>query len=140
MRHRLAILAAALLVAGIAIAQNATPPEPRPLTGSCHCGAVAYKATGKVAKCSYCDCAGCRKATGTFKAPFVTVRSADFAVTSGEPAVFRSESKEKCNGHGTWHFCPKCGTHLFWKPLKGDQIDIFAGTLDDPSVFKVKEK
>jgi len=106
------------------------------VTGRCHCGYITYAAEGPVIKCSYCDCGGCRKATGTLKAPFVTVRRTSFKVTSGQASEFRAKSKEKCDCHGVWYFCPKCGTQVFWKADEGDELDIFAGTLDDTTVFQ----
>ena len=109
------------------------------MTGQCHCGNIKYKARGPIVRCSYCDCGGCQKATGTLKAPFVTVERQGFVITVGEPASFRAESGAKCDGHGVWNFCPKCGTQVFWKGHEGNELDIFAGTLDDITVFKPKE-
>ena len=90
-------------------------------------------------KCSHCDCRGCQRATGTLKVPFVTVPRKNFKITAGKPSQFRAKSGEKCDVHGVWVFCPQCGTQLYWLGNKGDQLDIFAGTLDDTSVFKVKK-
>lgn len=109
------------------------------IKGACHCGAVKYEADGPLVKCSYCDCPGCRRATGTLKAPFVTVKRTGFRVTTGNPVEFRAKCGDRCDAHGTWNFCPKCGTQLFWNGNRGDEIDIFAGTLEDTSVFKVQE-
>jgi hypothetical protein len=110
------------------------------MTGRCHCGRVAYRAAGPVVKQSYCDCRGCRKATGTLRAPFVTVSRAGFEVSAGEPSRFRAESGDMCDGHGQWAFCPHCGTQLFWDGDGSDQVDVFAGTLDDTSLFAVAEE
>jgi hypothetical protein len=109
------------------------------MTGGCHCGAVKYEVDGAIVKCSYCDCAGCRRATGTLKAPFVTVRRADLRLLSGELTEFKAASGDRCDAHGTWHFCAKCGAPVYWKGHRGDEFDLFAGSLDDPSVFVVKE-
>lgn len=63
-------------------------------------------------------------------APFVawfTVRTADFAFVSGEPASFRS------SGHGTRAFCPRCGTPLTFQSTRTpDEIDVTTCSLDDP--------
>ena len=107
------------------------------ITGQCHCGHVKYEAQGPVVKCSYCDCRGCQRSTGTLQAPFITVRRADFKVTAGKTTEFRAKSGEKCDCHGVWNFCPKCGTQVFWKGDKGNELDIFAGTLDDTALFKL---
>jgi hypothetical protein len=108
----------------------------RAIVGRCHCGQVAYAADGPVVKCSYCDCRGCQRATGTMRAPFVTVRREGFHVTAGKAARFQAASGDACDAHGVWHFCPDCGTQLFWMAHRGDEVDIFAGTLDDSSLFQ----
>ena len=109
------------------------------ITGKCHCGYIEYQAQGPIIKCSYCDCNGCKKATGTFKAPFITVKRNNFSIISGNISKFKSESKERCDGYGEWYFCTKCGTQLYWKSFEGDQLDIFAGTLDNTNLFKIVE-
>ena len=109
------------------------------ISGQCHCGSIKYEASEPIIKCSYCDCRGCQKATGTLKAPFVTVQRAGFKVTAGQPAEFRAKSGGKCDCQGIWCFCQKCGTQVYWKGDKGDELDIFAGTLDDTKVFQPKE-
>lgn len=107
-----------------------------PMTGQCHCGNVKYKAQGPIVKSSYCDCRGCQRATGTLKAPFVTVLRSGFRITAGEPSRFRADSGEACDAHGEWTFCPECGTQVFWKGDTGNELDLFAGTLDDTTVFQ----
>ena len=111
----------------------------KPMTGQCHCGHVKYQAQRPVLKCSYCDCRGCQRATGTLKAPFISVRRSAFTIIAGEPSGFRAASGVKCDAHGQWHFCPKCGTQIFWKGHKGNEVDIFAGTLDDTTLFQPKK-
>ena len=105
-------------------------------TGRCHCGRVQYIASAPVEKTSTCDCPGCRKATGTFSAPFVTVKRDRFEITAGEPKAYRGRSGKKCDAHGTYHFCPDCGTQVYWLGDRGDTVDLFAGTLDDPTVYR----
>jgi len=137
---RRAVLAALLAVTGVnARAEDVKHEDAKPITGQCHCGQVKFKAEGPVVKCSYCDCRGCQRATGTLKAPYVTVLRSAFTLTAGAPASFRSASKAKCDCHGVWFFCSNCGTQLFWKADKGTELDLLAGTLDDPSIFKPKE-
>ena len=108
----------------------------RGITGQCHCGHVKYRVQGLILDHNYCSCRGCQKATGTLKAPFVVVTKASFKTTAGTPSRYRAESGVKCDAHGVWHFCPKCGTQVFWIGDKGDTVDIFAGTLDDTALFR----
>ncbi len=106
------------------------------IKGQCHCGNITHEALGPVIKCSYCDCSGCRKATGTLKAPFVTVLREGLKVTGPQPSEFRAQSGEQCDAHGVWNFCPTCGTHVFWVGDQGNETDLFAGTLDDAALFQ----
>ena len=105
------------------------------LSGRCHCGHVQFNARGPVIKCSACDCRGCQRATGTLSAPFVTVPRAGFAVTAGQATEFRAKGDAQCDQHGVWGFCAACGAPLYWKGHHGDELDLLAGALDDPSVY-----
>ena len=109
------------------------------ITGHCHCGEIRYEAQGPIVKSSYCDCSGCQRATGTLRAPFVTVQKSGFRITEGTPAVYRASSGERCDAHGEWTFCPHCGTQLYWGDPQGSEVDIFAGTLDDTGLFQPDE-
>ena len=105
------------------------------IVGQCHCGSIRYEAQPPIVKCSYCDCPGCQRATGTLRAPFVTVHRKEFSIVSGESSTFRADSGVKCDAHGVWHFCAKCGTPVFWLGDRGE-LDIFAGTLIDTGLFQ----
>ena len=146
MRKMIGAALVALLVAAVVIGQenkakgdSMHQATEKKIVGQCHCGNIKYKAAGPIIKCTYCDCRGCQRATGTLKAPFVTVQRVTFNVTAGQLAEFRAKSGEKCDRHGVWHFCPQCGTQVFWKGDKGEEIDIFAGTLDDTKFFQPKD-
>ena len=138
MRKLIGVLIVGLLAVGVVIGQDkrAERGTAKRIAGRCHCGHIKYEARGPIVKCSYCDCRGCQRATGTLKAPFVTVHRTQFKVIAGEPSLFKATSRVKCDAHGVWHFCPKCGTQVFWKGDKRNDLDIFAGTLDDATVFQ----
>ena len=135
----------ALLAVGTVIGQEAKPKADiiktkasvvTRIPGRCHCGAIQYEAQAPIVKSSYCDCRGCQRASGTLQAPFVTVKRAGFKIVAGTPSEYRAPSGEKCDAAGTWHFCAKCGTQIYWQSDQGDELDIFAGTLDDTSLFQ----
>lgn len=107
-------------------------------TGRCHCGAIAFQVGGPIIRSTYCDCRACQKASGALKTPYVTVLRTDFKVTTGKPASFRGNSKEKCDCYGVWHFCRTCGGPLYWESDNGKELDVFAAAFDDPSVFQPK--
>ncbi|MEI7833931.1 MAG: GFA family protein [bacterium] len=107
------------------------------MNGQCHCGELKYQATGAVVKCSHCECRGCQLASGTLTVPFITFKRDDFKVVAGELASVRGRTNDGCDKYGVWYFCPKCGTQIFWLGDSGDEVDIFAGTLDDTSEYKI---
>jgi hypothetical protein len=135
------------LAAAMAVGQG-NPPKPETsgtqaastnrITGRCHCGYIAYEADGAGARCDDCACQGCRRASGSLKTQYVVVSPAALKITAGQPSEFRAKSAAECDKAGVWQSCPKCGAPVFWKSNKGDQIDIFAGTLDDTRVYRPK--
>ncbi|MFC1805797.1 GFA family protein [Planctomycetota bacterium] len=141
MSKAMGVVLVSFLAAGVVLAlgDKVKKASSKPITGQCHCGHVKYEVKGAVVECNFCDCRGCQRATGTLKSPFVVVKRSAFAVTAGKPSEFRSQSKAKCDWNGTWHFCPKCGTQVYWEGHKGNKTDIFAGTLDDTTIFQCKE-
>jgi hypothetical protein len=142
MKRAICLCSAILLSMGVLQAQEKTPMKEetsKTITGGCHCGAARYEVTGKIVGQSYCDCRACQRTAGVLRVPFVTVLQSAFKLT-GKVSAYRSDSGVKCDANGVWHFCPVCGTHVYWKPHRGDKLDIFAGTLDDTKLFKVNEK
>ena len=97
-------------------------------TGSCACGAVTYRLTGNPKRVGLCHCVTCRKYTGAAFGAFAIYRAEAVAVT-GETSVFRSSEK------GRRHFCASCGSPIFGREEGSDEIDINAGTLDEPERF-----
>ena len=108
-------------------------------TGQCHCGTIQYAALNPRLNVEHCDCVGCQRASGTLRVPFIHVGRADLNIAEGRPTDFRAKSGEKCDAGGVWQFCSDCGTQLFWDGDRGDEIAIFAGTVDDPSLLQSKE-
>src|SRR5205814_1691578 len=53
------------------------------LSGSCLCGAVAYKVRGPFLRFAHCHCGRCRKATGTGHASNIYVDPANFEWVAG---------------------------------------------------------
>jgi len=107
------------------------------ITGQCHCGSVKYEAQGPILRQGSCSCRGCQKATGALTSPNVGVPMETFKITSGTPTVFKASSGVACDT-GVYHFCNQCGSQLYWIDAAKTEIAIFAGTLDDTSLFKTE--
>ena len=100
------------------------------VTGGCHCGAIRYQAEGEVLTHALCHCTDCRR----HGAPMVgwTMYALDAVkVTRGDPKVYASSE------HGRRHFCPNCGTGLFYTNanVMPGIIDIQSATYDDPDAI-----
>ena len=81
------------------------------VTGSCHCGAVAYSAVVDPARVGICHCTDCQRLTGTAYRVTVAAAQSDFVLERGTPAVY-----VKLGERGTRRaqaFCPSCGSPLY---------------------------
>ncbi|WP_064708963.1 GFA family protein [Rhizobium bangladeshense] len=87
-------------------------------TGSCLCGAVAYRVEGEPLRVGLCHCADCRKSSGSAFVFFALWPRSAFS-HSGEVSTFSGRS-----------FCPACGSRLFC--LQKEAVEIRLGSLDNP--------
>ncbi|MEM6898622.1 MAG: GFA family protein [Pseudomonadota bacterium] len=100
------------------------------VTGSCHCGFLAFKATVEPGTAIVCHCTDCQKLSGSaFRWTIPSVAGA-FAFTAGEPTVY-VKTAESGNPR-VQAFCPKCGTQIYSSPVKGENMvhRIRVGTID----------
>lgn len=97
-------------------------------TGGCQCGGVRYVAEGEVLHHAICHCYDCRRSSGAPMVGWIAYKSDGVSVTKGEPKVHASSE------HGRRHFCPDCGTGLFYTndTVLPGITDIQSVTLDDP--------
>jgi hypothetical protein len=102
-------------------------------SGGCLCGALRYETDGAPNYMGHCYCEDCRKASGSGFIPFMGF-SASAVRVSGESLKFGSKA---ANGNtAVRNSCPVCGSLVFGGQVgKDDSLHIYAGTLDDPSLF-----
>jgi hypothetical protein len=96
-------------------------------TGSCLCGAVRIRTTGKLRGVVYCHCAQCRKQTGHFYAA-TSVFSAHLEVQGEDNVGWYKASSTALRG-----FCRTCGSALFWKRVGSENVAVLAGLFDRPT-------
>lgn len=101
------------------------------LTGRCHCGAITYEMSDQTVHHTLCHCTDCRRSAG---APMVAwgMVPADQITIQGAACVYASSE------HGRRHFCPACGTGLFYTndEVFPGLIDVQTATLDDPGALQ----
>ncbi|MGN8343124.1 GFA family protein [Pseudomonas sp. SMV71] len=89
-----------------------------PFTGSCLCGNVRIRASGRPYRVGLCHCLDCRKHHGAlFFAAAVFPRQA--VTIEGETRDYAGR-----------FFCPRCGSSVF--ACSSDEIEIHLGILDAP--------
>jgi hypothetical protein len=104
------------------------------MKGGCLCGAVRYETKRLPLHSGFCHCRDCQRVTGTGHCCYMIFSRADVDV-SGE---LRAYGKLAENGNATIrYFCPICGSQIFGSgPPHDDRWTVYAGTLDDASLFE----
>lgn len=104
------------------------------LSGGCHCGAVRYEVSGEPMTHALCHCRDCRRHAGAPMVGWTMFPAGAVRTVRGAPKVYSSSE------HGRRHFCPDCGTGLFYindEMLPGI-IDVQSATLDDPEAIPAR--
>lgn len=101
------------------------------MLGGCHCGAIRYRVEGKPRTHTLCHCSDCRRHAGAPMVGWAMFPQQLVNVEKGSPKVYRSSE------HGRRHFCPECGTGLFYinEQVLPGTIDVQSATFDDPAAF-----
>lgn len=103
----------------------------RDRTASCACGQLRVACRGEPQKVSLCHCLDCQRRTGS------TYGIAAFFPRERVRAEGRASRYERSSDSGhaiTFHFCPDCGSTVFWEPeRKPEAIAVAVGSFADPS-------
>ncbi|MEE4361203.1 MAG: GFA family protein [Pseudomonadales bacterium] len=78
------------------------------ITGSCFCGAIAYRITGALRDARSCHCSRCRKAFSAQASAYALVDPDGFVWTRGESLLTSYASQEDAG----LCFCSICGSTL----------------------------
>jgi hypothetical protein len=97
---------------------------------TCACGQVRVTCAGDPVMVSLCHCADCQKRTGSSFGIAAFFQRQDVE-TSG---VTRPYTRSSDSGSQvTFHFCPNCGSSVFWEPQrKPEAIAVAVGAFADP--------
>jgi hypothetical protein len=86
------------------------------VTGTCHCGSIAYEAEVDPTTVRVCHCTDCQKLTGTAFRAGIPSLPGTFRLKSGTP---KSYIKTAESGNKRAHaFCPECGTPIYSASLE----------------------
>jgi hypothetical protein len=100
------------------------------LAGGCHCGKVRYEVDGEALNHVLCHCRDCQRCSGAPMVGWAMYKLDAVRVTDGTPNIYESSE------HGRRHFCPVCGTGLFYTnaEILPGIIDIQSATCDNPNL------
>lgn len=99
---------------------------------SCRCGQLNLTATCDPVRVSVCHCLDCQKRSGSAFAAQVRF-PAETVTVEGDTHHYAHTG---ASGVTRFHFCPSCGSHLFYRhDFAPETIAVLLGTLDDPKAF-----
>ena len=98
--------------------------------GSCLCGDIRFEVSGTLEPAIACHCTQCRKQTGHYFASSDVPRAA--LKVSGNVSWYASSEKVHRG------FCGRCGSTLFWDPIKKDRVAVALGAFDTPTQTRLK--
>ena len=98
-------------------------------TASCRCGQLRATVGGEPVRASVCHCLNCQKRSGSAFA--VQVRwPAEKVAIEGRSATFVKSGDS--GGTATFHFCPDCGSDVYYLAGAEDLVAIPIGAFDEP--------
>jgi hypothetical protein len=100
-------------------------------TARCACGNLTAACAGEPVSVSLCHCPACQRRTGSSYGIAAFFDEKDVTV-EGDHAAYTRPSD---SGYPvTFHFCPQCGSSVFWRPArKPGFVAVAAGAFADPS-------
>lgn len=98
---------------------------------TCACGDLAVTLSGDPMLVSSCCCTRCQRRTGSFFGVTVYYRPAQMTARSGKATTFH-----RTDGETTFHFCPRCGSSVWWSPddVGEDIIGVSGGGFADSTL------
>lgn len=103
-------------------------------SGGCLCGALRYEAVGEPINMGHCYCADCRKASGSGFIPFMGFQASALTITGPTRQTVTPSAR---GTDSTRNYCAVCSSLVFGGVMgESDSFTIYAGSLDDPTVFR----
>jgi hypothetical protein len=98
---------------------------------ACHCGQLRVRLDGDPVLVSSCHCFACQRRTGAVFGSTSFFRRDQVVSIDGEHRTWRRAGDS--GRFLTFHFCPTCGTNVFWY-AEGtpDMISVAVGCFADP--------
>jgi len=100
-------------------------------TASCACGSLRVTCAAEPMLVAQCHCLACQRRTGSAYGLGAFFRREDVRVEGPS----RRYERPSDSGHSvSFHFCPDCGSTVFWEPeRRPDAIAVAVGAFADPA-------
>ncbi|PDT08292.1 GFA family protein [Rhizobium sp. M1] len=97
----------------------------------CHCGSLRAKTSTDPLKVSLCHCRDCQRRTGAVAGSGAVFEKTEVTI-EGERKLFERDGAD--GRKVRFHFCPNCGTSLYWEGDFNPNLCIVAvGAFADPT-------
>jgi hypothetical protein len=97
---------------------------------ACHCGQLRLRLAGAPQLVSSCHCQACQRRTGAVFGSSSFFAKNQVVATAGEHRTYRRQGDS-----GAWlvfHFCPTCGSNVFWENARlPDIVNVAVGAFAD---------
>jgi len=98
---------------------------------TCQCGGLTAACEGEPDYVSLCSCRDCQRRTGSAFG-LVAVYSREAVTTAGAASAYRRVAES--GNTSTMHFCPTCGSTVFWDAhARPGIISVAVGAFADPT-------
>ncbi len=82
-------------------------------TATCACGQLRLACQGEPVRISMCHCYDCQRRTGSIFGVQARYEEKNVSI-SGKDKIFVRTGDS--GGKVTFHFCPECGSTVYWRP------------------------
>jgi hypothetical protein len=95
---------------------------------ACHCGQLQLEVTGQPSAVSICHCLDCQRRTGSAFGMQAGFKADQVSVTGRYHDFMRISDESDRKAH-VFHFCPDCGSQVFYtEPDEPDLIGVSGGS------------
>ncbi len=102
-----------------------------PREAACHCGQLTLKVEGEPRRVSICHCFACQRRTGSAFGMQAGYDKNQVTI-NGEYKDYSRISDEADRKEHVFHFCPDCGSQVFYTEPGEDFVVVSVGSFADP--------
>lgn len=109
-----------------------TAPSQNCRVAQCACHNLPITLKGEPVVVSSCNCTDCQRRTGSVFGVAAYFNETSLVAQTGDSKVF--ERKADSDGTVSMHFCPDCGTTVYWHlTMYPEHLGVAVGCFADPS-------